>query len=255
MERRWTFVTNKLFRLFWSMLISIMVLCVSTPVFASDVDLSLPISQQITSEKLIFRHFDPDKVTIGYKLSAMDHAPMPDGASDGEWHFSLRGNGACTNLNVSYTQAGEYHYILETESFAGVSEQELYAELDVAEIIVSVIDRGGALQTQTAVYVKEAAGDIDRKMPEIMFSYTLMKDTAQPQSPDQQGPKTPAGSLQTPQTTLPPESVTSGTSIVKTGDESHLYIYSFIIMVAAAAFVLLVLLYLRRRKEENNPQT
>ena len=146
------------------------------------------------------------------------------------------GNGRTGYFYITFTEAGEYHYLIK----AGFTEEGGEREAnEVFRLTVTVNERSdGELFTISVIN----GGSATEKQDKVRFQKTPER-TTQPSAPPvttetPSGPGTP-GKPETPDT--PSTGKPFGTP--KTGDESHLNYYVLIATAASAGLFLLALVY------------
>ena len=158
-----------------------------------------PTSVQISAGKMLLGR-DLAAGEFQFALTALDSAPMPEGAADGVQTVANDEHGNAQFGVIDYAQAGEYHYTVS--EVKGDAEGVTYDETEHA-VVVRVTDDGEGQLLATVDY-----GDGEQG---VVFTNTYTKpeepDTPDtPDTPDQPKPNAPA-----PSTPAAPQYPASGT--------------------------------------------
>lgn len=138
-------------------------------------------------------------------------------------------NGRTGHFYISFTEPGEYHYMI-TAVFSGRGGER--AADEVFRVTVTVLMReDGSLYTASVIRGSESAN----KQDQVRFKDTP-ETTTTPPPPDTTVPSDTPGTTGTPESTAKP-----GTP--RTGDESHLTRYVLLCIAASAGLFGLALLY------------
>lgn len=209
-----------------------------------------PTSVQISAGKMLLGR-DLAAGEFQFALTALDSAPMPEGATDGVQTVANDEHGNAQFGVIDYAQAGEYHYTVS--EVKGDAEGVTYDETEHA-VVVRVTDDGEGQLLAAVEY-----GDGEQG---VVFTNTYTKP-AEPDTPDTPDtPDQPKPNMPAPSTPAAPQYPASGTPTYRpysysTGSRPYTgtvaYTGADVALIVAVAAVLLAagaaLLTMARRRQ------
>ncbi|RYQ05869.1 Fibronectin-binding protein [Bifidobacterium pseudolongum subsp. globosum] len=209
-----------------------------------------PTSVQISAGKMLLGR-DLAAGEFQFALTALDSAPMPEGATDGVQTVANDEHGNAQFGVIDYAQAGEYHYTVS--EVKGDAEGVTYDETEHA-VVVRVTDDGEGQLLAAVEYGDGEQGVV------FMNTYTKPAEPDTPDTPDT--PDQPKPNMPAPSTPAAPQYPASGTPTYRpysysTGSRPYTgtvaYTGADVALIVAVAAVLLAagaaLLTMARRRQ------
>lgn len=210
---------------------------VEAMVFENTYD-AQPTSVQISASKMLLGR-DLAAGEFQFALTALDSAPMPEGATDGVQTVANDEHGNAQFGVIDYAQAGEYHYTVS--EIKGDAEGVTYDETEHA-VVVRVTDDGEGQLLAAVEYGDGEQGVV------FTNTYTKPAEPDTPDTPDQPKPNMPA-----PSTPAAPQYPASGTPTYRPYTGTVAYTGADVALIVAVAAVLLAagaaLLTMARRRQ------
>lgn len=141
-----------------------MIFGMAHPVMAQDFVLPVTQTMDVSGGKAA----SAGDISVTYTLTAEDGAPMPDGAANGKYIFSIAGNER-VQLAFSYDTAGDYSYVLERTDVTGAGGGTINGDPEKVRIVNSVNTEDRRITA--AITILEGTYDIGKKMTECRFDY------------------------------------------------------------------------------------